>query len=76
MIPKVETGARLDIIGEIIGEHVPHPPEGDHRPPRGDVAMKRIGTMEEVVNVMLFLASDEAGWATGQNIRVNGARHD
>lgn len=34
--------------------------------------MKRIGTMEEVVNVMLFLASDEAGWVTGQNIRVNG----
>jgi 3-oxoacyl-[acyl-carrier protein] reductase len=34
--------------------------------------MKRIGTVEEVVNVMLFLASDEAGWITGQNIRVNG----
>lgn len=34
--------------------------------------MNRIGTVEEVVNVMVFLASDEAGWITGQNIRVNG----
>lgn len=34
--------------------------------------MKRIGTVEEVVNVLVFLASGEATWITGQNIRVNG----
>lgn len=34
--------------------------------------LKRIGKIEEVVNVMVFIASDESGWITGQNIRVNG----
>jgi 3-oxoacyl-[acyl-carrier protein] reductase len=34
--------------------------------------LNRIGRIEEVVNVMVFLASDEASWITGQNIRVNG----
>lgn len=34
--------------------------------------MNRIGRIEEVVNVLVFLASDEAGWITAQNIRVNG----
>ena len=35
-------------------------------------AMGRIGTVDEIVNVIAFLASDEASWLTGQNIRVNG----
>ncbi|MEO1011683.1 MAG: glucose 1-dehydrogenase [Bacteroidota bacterium] len=35
-------------------------------------AMKRIGTIEEVVDTIAFLASDEASWITGQNIKVNG----
>ncbi|MGL4631934.1 MAG: SDR family oxidoreductase [Leadbetterella sp.] len=35
-------------------------------------AMKRIGKIDEVVNVIAFLASKEASWITGQNIKVNG----
>jgi 3-oxoacyl-[acyl-carrier protein] reductase len=35
-------------------------------------AMGRIGQPEEIVNVIAFLASPEASWVTGQNIRVNG----
>lgn len=35
-------------------------------------SMNRFGTIEEVANVVAFLASDEASWITGQNIRVNG----
>ncbi len=35
-------------------------------------SMNRIATQEEVVNVISFLASDEASWVTGQNIKVNG----
>ena len=35
-------------------------------------AMGRIGRIDEIVNVIAFLASDEASWITGQNIRVNG----
>ncbi|MBO2449111.1 SDR family oxidoreductase [Actinomadura barringtoniae] len=35
-------------------------------------AMGRIGQPEEIVKVVAFLASPEASWVTGQNIRVNG----
>ena len=35
-------------------------------------AMQRIAKIEEVVHVIAFLASEEASWVTGQNIRVNG----
>jgi 3-oxoacyl-[acyl-carrier protein] reductase len=35
-------------------------------------AMGRIGKPEEIVKVVAFLASPEASWVTGQNIRVNG----
>lgn len=35
-------------------------------------AMNRIGKIEEPVNVIAFLASEEASWITGQNIKVNG----
>jgi 3-oxoacyl-[acyl-carrier protein] reductase len=33
----------------------------------------RMGTPEEVANVVLFLASDAASWVTGQTIAVDGA---
>ena len=35
-------------------------------------SMQRIAKVEEVVNVIAFLASDAASWVTGQNIKVNG----
>jgi 3-oxoacyl-[acyl-carrier protein] reductase len=35
-------------------------------------AMNRIAKVEEVVNLIAFLASEEASWITGQNIKVNG----
>jgi 3-oxoacyl-[acyl-carrier protein] reductase len=35
-------------------------------------AMNRIAQLQEVVNVIGFLASEEASWVTGQNIKVNG----
>ncbi|MEM6525539.1 MAG: SDR family oxidoreductase [Bacteroidota bacterium] len=34
--------------------------------------MQRIAKVQEVVNVIAFLASEEASWVTGQNIKVNG----
>ena len=34
--------------------------------------MKRYGTVEEIAATVAFLASDGAGYITGQNIRVDG----
>jgi 3-oxoacyl-[acyl-carrier protein] reductase len=36
------------------------------------VPMKRAGTAEEVAALVAFLASDEAGYITGQVISING----
>jgi len=35
-------------------------------------ALGRIGETEDIAKVILFLASEEAAWVTGQNIGVNG----
>jgi 3-oxoacyl-[acyl-carrier protein] reductase len=35
-------------------------------------ALGRIGEPDDIANVVLFLASDAAGWVTGQNIGANG----
>jgi NAD(P)-dependent dehydrogenase (short-subunit alcohol dehydrogenase family) len=45
-------------------------PQTDQR--RDSVPMKRYGTMEEIAATIAFLASDGAGYITGQNIRVDG----
>jgi NAD(P)-dependent dehydrogenase (short-subunit alcohol dehydrogenase family) len=36
------------------------------------VPLKRYGTVEEIAGTVSFLASEEAGYITGQNIRVDG----
>ncbi len=41
---------------------------------RGSIPFGRMGTAEEVANVALFLASDEARWVTGQTIAVDGGQ--
>jgi 3-oxoacyl-[acyl-carrier protein] reductase len=33
---------------------------------------KRVGTAQEVADVVAFLASSEAGWVTGQNVQAGG----
>ena len=37
-----------------------------------EVPMGRLGTAEDIANAVVFLASDEAGYITGQTIHVNG----
>jgi NAD(P)-dependent dehydrogenase (short-subunit alcohol dehydrogenase family) len=45
-------------------------PESDER--RASVPMKRYGTVREIAATVAFLASEGAGYITGQNIRVDG----
>jgi NAD(P)-dependent dehydrogenase (short-subunit alcohol dehydrogenase family) len=45
-------------------------PQTDER--RASVPMKRYGTSAEIAATIAFLASDGAGYITGQNIRVDG----
>ncbi len=37
-----------------------------------EVPMGRLGTAEDIANVVVFLASDEANYITGQTINING----
>ena len=45
-------------------------PQTDER--AASVPMKRYGTMDEIAATVAFLASDGAGYITGQNLRVDG----
>ena len=39
------------------------------------IPFKRLGTPEEVANVVIFLASDAASWITGRTIEVDGGHN-
>ena len=36
------------------------------------IALKRLGTSEDIANAVLFFASEQAGWVTGHTILVDG----
>jgi 3-oxoacyl-[acyl-carrier protein] reductase len=38
------------------------------------IALKRLGSPEDIANGVLFLASDHAGWITGQTLAIDGGR--
>lgn len=39
------------------------------------LALKRLGTPEDIANGVLFFVSDLAGWVTGQTLSVDGGSH-
>ena len=39
------------------------------------LALKRLGSPEDIANGVLFFASDLAGWVTGQTISIDGGSH-
>lgn len=48
-------------------------PEGQDRLVEG-IAMRRLGSAEDIASATLFLASEQASWITGQVISVDGGR--
>jgi 3-oxoacyl-[acyl-carrier protein] reductase len=48
-------------------------PEGQNRLIE-NIALKRLGSPEDVANGVLFLASEQAGWITGQTLAIDGGR--
>ena len=44
----------------------------EREPFRARIPMERYGTVAEIAATAAFLVSDEAGYITGQNIRVDG----
>ncbi len=48
-------------------------PEGQQRLIQ-NIALRRLGTVADIVNAVLFFASDFAGWVTGQTLSVDGGK--
>jgi 3-oxoacyl-[acyl-carrier protein] reductase len=38
----------------------------------GKIPVRRLGTVEDMSHLMMFLASDEAGFINGENVNING----
>ena len=58
----IETSMTDKLSGEVKNEFLSHIPVG------------RIGSPDDIANTVIFLASDEAGYITGQTITVDGGR--
>lgn len=77
-----EAGIRVNAIGpgpidnrmmqSVVEGLMPDDPSGLRTGIEGMIAMKRYGTNEEVANLCLFLASDEASYCTGGMYIVDG----
>jgi 3-oxoacyl-[acyl-carrier protein] reductase len=39
-----------------------------------NIATKRLGTPDDIANAVLFFASDQSGWITGQTLAVDGGK--
>ena len=48
-------------------------PEGQQRLMQA-IALRRLGTVADITHAVLFLASDFAGWITGQTLSVDGGK--
>ena len=59
-------------LGLALGEEA-YGPEGQRRLVEG-IATRRLGAVADIVHAVLFFASDEAGWISGQTLSVDGGK--
>lgn len=50
-------------------------PEEQRNALQAQIALGRLGDVQDVANAVAFLASDEAGYITGETLHVNGGLH-
>jgi 3-oxoacyl-[acyl-carrier protein] reductase len=50
-------------------------PEEQRRALAGQIPLGRLGTPDDIAAAVAFLASDQAGWITGETLNVNGGMH-
>lgn len=69
-----ELGIRVNSIapGPIITPRLPDTPEWRERVEQSPLPLQRRGTVDEIANAVLFLASDLASYVTGQTLAVDG----
>ena len=70
-------GIRVNVVSP--GGTAMEPPDYAHLTPRqqetvGATALRRIGTADDVADVVLFFAAELSSFVTGQWVRVNGGR--
>jgi len=50
-------------------------PEEQRQALAGQIPLGRLGTPDDIAAAVAFLASDQAGWITGETLNVNGGMH-
>lgn len=71
-----DQGVRVNVVapGPILTEHLEAAGERAQQLAAGAVPMGRVGTVDDVASVVLWLASDGAGFVTGATIPVDGGQ--
>ena len=60
------------VVGDTIGKYHPHGDQSVYDALVRAIPMKRVGQPDDIPGIVAFLASDEAGFITGQVISVSG----
>ena len=74
--PEAASGVTINAVlpGNIVTEGLDELGEQYQAQMAASIPLRRLGTAEEIGHAALFLATDEAGYITGQTIVVDGGQ--